>query len=184
MDNESIATLHFKHDIGRRIVKARHDLNRIVPVTDDKGWNKQLGMLTEKLEKELDYKASTLNYCFRFASFYPSWDDFAKIEFNPVRGGSNRLETPPVVVMGKDLYWTEVIHQLEGRNGTEDEGNGSADRLAKPKPAKPSKTFWDYLVSLSVDVRDKFTRIAEQRGKHPEELVADIIQDFVKKHST
>jgi hypothetical protein len=188
MDNESRATLHFKHAIGRRIVQARHELQKIVPVKDENGWNKQLKILEERLETELEYKRQTLNYCYRFAVLYPSYDEFAELEFPVVRGGANRLENPPTKVLGKDLSWTELIRQELQETGDETAKKAVSTAKSKTSSRKSKKTTTNttspgtFYITLPVDVLQTFRNTAFQNNTTPEELIAGWIKGYVNTY--
>lgn len=186
-DLESTASTPYKHAIGLRIFQARNELMSIRPVKDEKGWNKELGMLTEKLEKDLDYKRTTLNYCHRFATRFPIWDVFARTEFDVVRGDVNEIGNSRKV-LGKDLPWNEVISLI------------SQEKVKLGPKVKPSTTTqsasqssespqdWVALViRLPIHVAEKLSNIASAQKQSKEDVISSVmgwwVDDYTRKNS-
>lgn len=107
-DQESTASLPYKWAIGKRIFQARNELMSIRPVKNEKGWTKELGDLTERLSKELDYGKTTLSHCYTFYKKNPDWNMFFQTEFEVHRGFVNGVENS-AEVKGQNLSWNEVI---------------------------------------------------------------------------
>jgi hypothetical protein len=185
IDQESRSSLLFKHKIGTRIYKTRREMEKAHLVTSEKGWNGELGKLTKRLTEELDYERQTLNYCYRFFETYPSWVEFAEAEFEVLRGDANRLESPaaPVKVLGKDLFWKEVIALLpvdQSRKGSK-KAKPAEQAESKDNPPQPM-SIHKVSVPITEEAYRRLDFIARKEGMSPEEMAAKLIEGYAMSY--
>ena len=109
-ENEKVTLLRIKHQMGRRILKAKKELVEKGVVKDERGWTGLLGELMEQLSGDLEYSQAELYDALKFVGKFPKWNDFAEKEFEVKceSGGDSGAAR----ISGKEMTWDAVRREV------------------------------------------------------------------------
>ena len=110
VENEKVTLLRIKHQMGRRILKAKNELVERGTVKDERGWTGLLGELMNRLSGDLGYSQSELYDAMKFAEKFPKWNDFAEKEFKV--GGGQEGDSEGVRISGEAMTWDAVRREV------------------------------------------------------------------------
>lgn len=110
VDNEKATLLRIKHQMGRRILKAKKGLVETGGVRDERGWTGMLGELMNHLSMDLGYSQSELYDALKLVEKFPQWNDFAEKEF--VVGEEKGGDSGAVRISGKEMTWDAVRREV------------------------------------------------------------------------
>jgi hypothetical protein len=165
-----------KHKIGKRILKARAELNK--PVTDKRGWSGNLGDLMNKLSVALELSIAELYNCLGFAEKF-SWDKFVDERFPINKRDSRGLETP-TTLRGKDLTWEEVKTQVLHHKRTRPEVQGTGGSSSEDKAKNITSPV--FTITAPANVLRRFREIAFTNKTTPEDLLREFIENYIKSN--
>ena len=208
LTSEEIASLYYRYQMGKAILKARNEWLKTHPAADKKGVTD--GVMND-LRKDLQYSRAILYDCLRFADppkkgyqkfRYKNLDEFGEHRWEVKRTDSTGVEST-LKVRGKDLTWTEVRTQvIRNKHRTEPDSEQTEGESAEPKtvieaspPATPTlaiiapllplgapATDEYYQVNIPFELGKRFFEAAQNANKLPVDVLSEFIRDFIDSH--
>jgi hypothetical protein len=202
-NKEGNVILTYKYQMGKAILKARREYDKIHPPTGPKGWTTARHNIMKRLKNDLGVSRSDLYACLRFLVLglrrgkdgWNSFEEFSEKRFAILRGDSPQGETR---IRGKDLTWREVKEQvLRGKKRTSTKTKQSeAEAEAQPRQTYEASTTlkpeqgieaprpaWSPSLGISIvlpeEVDRKLTKYATKKKLSREEAAIQLLGEYL-----